>query len=212
MADQVQLRRAEDYLGRVDAVMRVTIADCGPCRLDKYQRRGVLPALIQTIIGQQISIAAASAIHSRLLTLYGGRAPSARALLRTSDQRLRDAGLSRQKVRTFRDLATRVTTRQLNLSALERSTDDDVVEELSQVIGIGAWTAQVFMIFRLGRLDVLPVADLGLLDGAQVLYGLKQRPSAAELTELAVPWRPYRSVACWYLWQGRRRARGQALR
>lgn len=192
--------------------MRATIAGCGPCRLDTYQRRGVLPALIQTIIGQQISIAAASAIHRRLLALYGGRAPSARALLGTSDQRLRDAGLSRQKVRTFRDLATRVTTRQLNLSALERSTDDEVVEELSQVIGIGAWTAQVFMIFRLGRLDVLPVADLGLLDGAQVLYGLQQRPSAEQLTELAAAWRPYRSVACWYLWQGRRRARGQALR
>lgn len=212
MVTSKQLRAAERHLAAADPVMRATVAACGPCKLDQSQRRDALGALYQTIIGQQISTAAAASIHRRFRGLYGGRAPSARALLSTSDERLRSAGLSRPKIACLRDLARRVTHRQLRLRALDSMSDDEVAETLTAVKGIGPWTAEVFMLFRLGRLDLLPVDDLGLLDGAMVLYGLEGRPDGPALERLAEPWRPYRSVGCWYLWQGRRRARGERLR
>ncbi len=205
MAERARLRAAERHLGRVDPVLRAVIEACGLCTLDAERCRRPFPALVQTILGQQISTAAAGSIHRRFLALYGGRPPSARAVLATSEQEFRVAGLSRQKIRTLRDLAERVRARKLGLSELHRLGDDEVTARLTGVKGIGEWTAQVFMIFRLGRLDVLPVNDLGLLDGARVLYGLPERPSARELAGLAEPWRPYRSVGCWYLWQRRRR-------
>ena len=212
MTTPAQLGIAEAHLRRVDPVMRSVIAEIGPCRLDRYWRRQALPALFQTIIGQQISVQAARSIHRRFRALYGGRDPSARRLLSTSDEDLRGAGLSRPKVAYLRDLAGRASSRRLSLSALEHLPDDEVNEALVQVKGIGRWTAEVFMIFRLGRLDMLPVDDIGLLDGAKVLYGLPLRPQESELREIAEPWRPYRSVGCWFLWQGRRRARGIELR
>ncbi|HJO04084.1 MAG TPA: DNA-3-methyladenine glycosylase 2 family protein [Acidobacteriota bacterium] len=192
--------------------MDSVIAEIGPCRLDRYWRRQALGALFQTIIGQQISVQAARSIHRRFRALYGGRDPSARRLLSTSDDDLRAVGLSRSKVAYLRDLARLVSRRRLSLPALERLPDEEVIDALVQVKGIGRWTAEVFMIFRLGRLDMLPVEDIGLLDGAQVLYGLSQRPHEYELREISSPWRPYRSVGCWFLWQGRRRARGMELR
>lgn len=212
MAERAQLRTAERHLRRVDPVLRAVIEACGPCTLDADRCRRPFPALVQTIIGQQISTAAARSIHRRFLRLYGGKAPSARAVLASTEQELRIVGLSRQKIRTLRDLAERVRARKIGLAALQRLGDDEVIVRLTGVKGIGEWTAQVFMIFRLGRLDLLPVNDLGLLDGARVLYGLPQRPSARELTDLAEPWRPYRSVGCWYLWQGRRRWQGDPER
>ncbi|MCG8469554.1 MAG: DNA-3-methyladenine glycosylase 2 family protein [Gemmatimonadetes bacterium] len=184
----------------------------GRCGLDTYWRRNAFPALVGTIIAQQISVAAARTIHRRFRRLFGGRDPSARALLAKTDEELRGAGLSRQKIRSLRDLAEHVTTRTLRLAALERMSDEAAVEALSQVKGIGRWTAEVFLIFRLGRLDVLPVDDLGLLESARLMYGLDERPDAEGLTSLAEPWRPYRSVGCWYLWQGRRLATGRELR
>lgn len=192
--------------------MESVIAEIGPCRLDRYWRRQALPALFQTIIGQQISVQAARSIHRRFRALYGGRNPSARRLLSTPEADLRAVGLSRPKIAYLRDLASRVSSRRLSLGALEHLPDEDVNAALVRVKGIGRWTAEVFMIFRLGRLDMLPVDDIGLRDGAQVLYGLSHRPQEDELREIAEPWRPYRSVGCWFLWQGRRRARGMALR
>lgn len=212
MAERARLRAAERHLGRVDPVLRAVIEACGPCTLDGDGCRRPFPALVQTIIGQQISSAAAGSIHHRFLALYGGKAPSARAVLATGEQELRAAGLSRQKIRTLRHLAERVRARKLGLSGLQRLGDDEVIARLTGVKGIGEWTAQVFMIFRLGRLDLLPANDLGLLDGARILYGLPERPSARELTDLAEPWRPYRSVGCWYLWKGRRRWQGDPER
>ncbi len=212
MTTPARLRAAETHLSRVDPVMRSVIGEIGPCGLERYWRRRALPALFQTIIGQQISVHAARSIHGRFRALYGGRDPSARQLLSTSEKDLRAAGLSRGKVAYLRDLACRVSRRQLSLPSLERLPDEEVIDTLMQVKGVGRWTAEVFMIFRLGRLDMLPVDDIGLLDGAQVLYGLPQRPQGDELRKISEPWRPYRSVGCWFLWQGRRRARGMELR
>lgn len=205
------LRRAERHLASADAVMRQVIAEVGPSGLDATQRGHPFPALVETIVAQQISTAAARAIHARLVQACGGSV-SARRLLLLDDEQLRAAGLSRQKVRYLRDLASRVASRQLPLARLERLDDEAVVEQLTSVKGIGRWTAEIFMIFRLGRLDLMPVDDLGLLDGARVLYGLPERPTGERLLEIAEPWRPYRSVGAWYLWQGRRRARGEATR
>ncbi len=212
MGLQQQLRRAEAHLCRSDPVMRRLVAECGPCRLDGHARRAALPALYRTIIAQQVSLAAGETIYRRLCALYGGRAPSARALLETPFEHLRSVGLSRQKATYLLDLAGCVRSRKLRLTALESMPDEEVIERLTAVKGIGRWTAEVFMIFRLGRLDLLPVDDIGLLDGARVLYGLPERPGAEKLERLAEPWRPYRSVGCWYLWQGRRLTRGQELR
>lgn len=205
------LRVAERHLRSVDPVMDAVITDTGPCRLHEYRRRQPLPALVGSIIAQQISVHAARAIQGRVKALFGGRI-SARKLLAATDEQLRAAGLSPQKIRYLRDLAEHVSSRRLGLRALEDVDDDEVIERLTRVKGIGVWTAQMFLIFRLGRLDVLPVDDLGLLEGARVLYELSERPDEEGFRRLAEPWKPYRSVGCWYLWQGRRRARGDELR
>ena len=207
-----QLRCGERHLRDVDAVMRALVPQAGRCKLDETRRRQAFPALVQTIVAQQISVHAAASIGRRVRGLFGGRSPSARRLREMDEDTLRGAGLSRQKVAYLRDLSDRVADRRLNLAALERMTDEEVLSALTAVKGIGRWTAEVFMMFRLGRLDLLPVDDLGLLDGARILYDLPARPSDAQLLEIGEPWRPYRSIGAWYLWQGRRMSRGDALR
>jgi len=202
------LRRAERSLSRRDSVLRAVIREVGPTTIDEYWRRDAFAALLQTMISQQISIHAAAAIHRRFKALYGGRSPSARRLLATSDDDLRAAGLSRPKVAYMRDLAERVSSRRLVASRLESMSDEEAIAALTAVKGIGIWTAEVFLIFRLGRLDVIPGDDLGLLEGVRQLYGLAERPTPDELREFAERWRPYRSVASWFVWQGRRLAMG----
>lgn len=206
------LRRAERSLARRDPVLRAVIREVGPSSLDAYWRRDAFAALVQTIISQQISIHAAAAIHRRVRALYGGRAPSARRLLATPEDDLRAAGLSRPKVAYLRDLAARVVDRRLRVSRLDDLDDSGAIAELTAIKGIGVWTAEVFLVFRLGRLDVIPADDLGLLEGVRLLYGMEARPSPEELRDFAARWRPYRSVASWYVWQGRRLAMGAATR
>ena len=204
-----QLRSGELHLRAVDGVMKELVPRVGPCALGSRPRRPAFAALVDAIISQQISVHAAAAIRRRFVTLFGGRMPSARRLLLATDEELRTAGLSAQKVRYVQDLSARVASRRLRLGALESLEDDDVVGALAEVKGIGRWTAHIFMIFSLGRLDVLPVDDLGILDGARLLYGLHERPEAVAMTELAECWKPYRSIGSWYLWQGRRLELGE---
>ena len=125
-------------------------------------------------------------------------------LLATDDEALRAVGLSRAKIVCVKDLARRAQDGSLPLRWLERMQDDEIINALTQVKGIGRWTAQMFLIFKLGRLDVLPVGDLGIKDAIRQLYRLRKRPDPRWLARLADPWRPYRSVACWYLWESRR--------
>lgn len=202
------LRRAERSLTRRDPVLRRVIREVGPTTIDSYWRRDAFAALLQTMISQQISIHAAAAIHRRFKALYGGRSPSAKRLLATSEDDLRAAGLSRPKVAYMRDLAERVSSRRLVVSHLESMSDDAAIAALTAVKGIGVWTAEVFLIFRLGRLDVIPGDDLGLLEGVRQLYDMAARPTPDELRVFAERWRPYRSVASWFVWQGRRLAMG----
>ena len=196
---QRHLRVADPSIGRV-------IESIGRCRLHDTPPDRPLPALMRTVISQQLSTNAAATIWRRFLQLYRHRPPPPARLQATSDRLLRGAGLSRQKVACLRDLAARVEDGSLPLGRLSSLADQEVVELLTRIHGIGEWTAQIFLMFQLQRLDVLPAADLGLQDAVWQLRGLGQRPGAGRLVQIAEPWRPYRSVASWYLWRYRRAA------
>ncbi len=202
--DPRELRAAERHLRRVDPVMGDVMAEVGRCRIDETPYHPALAALIYAVISQQISVAAAASIRRKFLALYGGRAPSAARLRATADDDLRAAGLSSRKLRYLKDLAAKVDDGVVRLRRLKAMTDSQVIAELTQVLGIGRWTAEVFLLFRLGRLDVLVADDLGIQDGIQQFYDLRDRPSADRVSQIAEPWRPYRSIGCWYIWHGRR--------
>lgn len=189
-------RAARRHLRRADPVMRALV---GPGDLGPGRRAGGLPALVRAIVSQQLSGKAAQTILERLQRSAGG-AWSAAALLGLSDADFRAAGISRQKMAALRDLARREQQGLLRLRGLGRLGDEQVVERLTQVRGIGRWTAEMYLIFVLNRPDVLSVGDLGLQNAACRLYGLRTRPSPQRFARLAEAWRPYRSVACWYLW------------
>lgn len=157
-------------------------------------------SLVEAIITQQLSGKAADSISGRFKSMYP-RYPRPADVLKTSDAKLRRAGLSKMKVSYIKDLSKKIETREIRIRSLEEKSDEEVVEELTKVKGIGRWTAEMFLIFSLGRLDVLPVGDLGLRKGVQRLFSLDELPDAKKIEELAEGWRPYRTVATWYLWK-----------
>jgi DNA-3-methyladenine glycosylase II len=176
--------------------------------LRKYRTRSLLdapasepfPALVRTITAQQISTKAAATIHGRLVALMAdGVVPL--ALLALTDEQLRGAGLSRQKSAYLRDLATKVESGELPVHALHELSDDEVIDAIVKVKGLGRWSAEMFLMFRLRRPDVLPVDDLGIVNAIQRLYGLRKRPKPDRIRKIAEAWRPFRTVACWYLWR-----------
>ena len=186
-------------LARRDPILRELMRRHGPCGLAASQHTDPFVALLRAIISQQLSAKAASTIAGRVHGLLGGR-PTPAAVSTLSDLQLREAGLSGQKVRYLRDLCVRIDNGTLSLNALDRMSDDQVIEALTRVKGIGRWTAEMFLMFRLQRPDVLPVGDLGIVKAVQRAYGFRSVPSPARLLRLGESWRPYRSVACWYLW------------
>ncbi len=157
-------------------------------------------SLVEAIITQQLSGKAAKSISSRFRSLYK-KYPKPSDVLKTPDSKLQKAGLSKMKISYIKDLSNRIEAKELRLKALHEMSDDQVVAELTKVKGIGRWTAEMFLIFSLGREDVLPVGDLGLKKGIQRLYSLKEIPEEKQIEELAERWRPYRTVATWYLWK-----------
>jgi DNA-3-methyladenine glycosylase II len=166
-------------------------------------------ALVRSIVFQQLSGKAASTIHRRFSELYPNRRIKADRVLDTADERLRSAGLSRQKIGYLRDLSSRVVEGTLPLAHLGRLPDDAIIEHLVQVKGIGRWTAQMFLMFRLGRPDVLPDLDLGIQNAIQRAWGLKKRPLPKQVLEIGEKWSPYASVASWYLWRSLENGDGQ---
>ena len=166
-------------------------------------------ALVRSIVFQQLSGKAAGTIHRRFLELYPGKRARAELVLDTSEPLLRGAGLSRQKIGYLRDLSTRVADRSLPLAHLGRLPDDAIIDHLVQVKGIGRWTAQMFLMFRLGRTNVLPELDLGVQNAIQRAWGLETRPSPKEVAAIGAKWRPYASVASWYLWRSLENGDGQ---
>jgi len=157
-------------------------------------------ALMRTITAQQISTKAAATIYGRLVAMLPKNA-TPDALLALSDEQLRQAGLSRQKSAYLRDLAAKVKSGDLPVHSLHELTDDEVIDAIVKVKGLGRWSAEMFLMFRLRRPDVLPVGDLGIVTAIQRLYGLRKKPKPARIVKIGEAWRPYRTVACWYLWR-----------
>ncbi len=183
--------------GVIDSVGKLPSARAGrPEREDHYG------ALVRSIVGQQLSVLAARAIYGRLIERFGGRPPTPQELLADEPEELRAAaGLSRAKVGFLRSLAEHVISGELELERLDRLPDEEVIAELIAVKGLGEWTSHMFLMFHLERPDVLAVGDLGIRRAIERAYGLKELPSAAEVERIGEPWRPYRSLACRYLWR-----------
>ncbi len=200
---QADLRTAERLLSSRDPRLRPVIRRAGPCGL--APRTKYFELLVASIISQQLSTKVADVIFKRFTDLFPGRRfPTPEEILEMPDETLRATGMSNGKVSFIKDLAARTVDRSIVLSSLARMEDDEVIEMLTQVKGIGVWTVHMFLIFSLGRLDVLPVGDLGIRKGVQLIYELDHLPVAEEIEELAERnrWRPYCSVASWYLWRG----------
>jgi DNA-3-methyladenine glycosylase II len=202
-------RAALAHLRRTDPVLAGIIERVGPYRLEMRRTGTHYDALVRSIVFQQLSGKAAGTIHRRFCELYPGNRPRAELVLATADELLRGAGLSRQKVGYLRDLSARVASRSLPLAHLGRLPDDAIIEHLVQVKGIGRWTVQMFLMFRLGRPDVLPELDLGVQTAIQRAYGLEKRPTPKEVLRMGARWRPYASVASWYLWRSLENGDGQ---
>ena len=193
-----------EHLRASDPVLRGLIDALGP---DERDRRSDRPgehygALVRSIVGQQLSTKAAAAIYGRLAARFDGRAPTPAEVLADDPEELRAAaGLSHAKVGFLRSLAEHVLSGALELDRLDSLSDEDVTAELTAVKGIGPWSAHMFLMFHLQRPDVLPVGDLGIRKAVMKLYGLDELPAPATIETIAEPWRPYRTLACMYLWR-----------
>ena len=196
-----EYRKAERTLARRDPVLRALIRAHGPCALAESQRQDAFTAMVEAIVWQQLSGKAAATIYRRVLATLPGGVLTAGGLIAVPEERLRLAGLSRAKTAYVRDLAARVLDGSLDLVNLDHLDDEAVIAELTKVKGIGRWTAEMFLMFRLHRPDVLPVGDVGIVKGFQRAYRLRKPPTPDRMRAIAEPWRPYRSIASWYLWR-----------
>jgi DNA-3-methyladenine glycosylase II len=195
---------AVEHLRASDETLKAIIDERGPLDLDTRQRgrpEDPYGALLRSIVGQQLSTKAARSIYNRLVELFGGKTPSPQELLDADPEAVRSVGLSNAKVRYVRSLAEHVLSGELELDTLDSLGDEEVEREVTAVKGLGQWTAHMFLIFHLGRPDVLPVGDLGVRRAVERAYGLEELPSAEELERLGERWAPYRSLASLYLWE-----------
>lgn len=194
--------RARRTLLRRDPVLAAAIRGLGPCTIHESRTHHPFVSLARALTSQQLSGKAATTIFNRVLDLVGGRDALTPANVLALDQRqLRAAGLSRQKISYLRDLSERVGDGRLVLDDLEHRPDAEVIEAITAVKGFGVWSAEMFLMFRLNRPDIFPIGDLGIVKGTQKLLGMKTRPSPRTMRRVAERWRPYRSVAAWYLWR-----------
>ena len=180
------------------------VDEIGPLSV-KRRRRGrpddAYGTLVRAITGQQLSTKAAATIYGRLTDRYGGRTPTPQEILATDPRELRALGLSNAKAAYLRDLAEHIVDGELPISELAELPDDEVSRALIAVKGLGRWTIDMFLMFHLGRPDVLPVGDLGLRNAIRVQYGLEELPAPGEMEGIAEAWRPHRTLACLYLWE-----------
>jgi DNA-3-methyladenine glycosylase II len=195
------VEEALDHLRSVDAPLAGLIERVGaydaPVRSDPYA------ALVRAILFQQLAGAAASAIQRRFFALYSDedKPPSPPQMLETTDEQFRSAGVSRQKTGYLRDLAAHVVDGRLNLQALPSLSDAEVIEQVTAVKGLGEWSAHMFLMFHLGRPDVLPIGDLGVRHGMRITYALPELPTPKQALSIGAPWAPFRSVGSWYMWR-----------
>jgi DNA-3-methyladenine glycosylase II len=194
-------RKAVAHLKKVDPVMAEVIGQVGSYKGWPASQGTHFDAVARSIVFQQLSGRAAGTIHGRFQGLYGGRTPLPAELATTSDEQLRAIGLSRQKSAYLKDLGARVTSGDLPIETLHELSDEEIITALTQVKGIGRWTAQMFLMFRLGRPDVLPDLDLGIQKGIQRAYRLRKLPPPERVKKIGAKWAPYRTIASWYLWR-----------
>jgi len=199
---------ARRALAKGDPTMAALIERIGKIDIEERLRRrneerpgDAYGALLRSIVGQQVSTKAARAIYNRVLDLFGGRTPSPRQLLAVSEEELRGAGLSGRKVEYIRDLARHVLDGELELDRLAELDDEQVIEEIVAVRGLGRWTAEMFLLFHLERPDVLSGGDLGIRKAIQIEYGLEEMPTPQETVAFGARWSPHRSLASIYLWE-----------
>lgn len=194
-------KRAVTFLKKADPKLAAVIVEVGPCTFEPAEHLAHFTAITRSIVFQQLSGKAASTIYGRFAALFDEDTPVAHKLIDLSDDQLRAVGLSRQKIGYLRDLATRVHTGDVPLDKLNELSDDEIIAALTSVKGIGRWTAQMFLMFRLGRPDVLPDLDLGIQKGVQRAYRMRKLPTPKRVMEVGAKWAPYRTIASWYLWR-----------
>jgi DNA-3-methyladenine glycosylase II len=191
-------------LANVDPILRHIITQVGPCTLRRYPR--YFTTLCDSIVSQQLSSRVAEVIFARFVALYPHRRPTPQRVAKTPVPRLRTAGLSGQKARYLKELAKGFASGRIRPNRLARQSNEEIIETLTSIHGIGRWTAEMFLIFSLNRLDVLPVGDLGIQKAIQRWYGLRSMPKPRRMQAIGKAWHPYESVACWYLWRSLRLA------
>lgn len=198
---KAQLKKAAKYLSKCDPVLAPVIKRAGLATI--YPHRNYYWELVDSIISQQLSVKAARSIERRFQELFGSEYPEPAAIIKKSPEELRAVGLSNNKARYIQDLAHHVLDGRIRFDQLDSLSNEAVVDELTDVKGIGEWTAHMFLIFCMGRLDVLAVGDLGIRNGVRSLYNLANLPSPQEVRDIAEmhKWHPFESVACWYVWQ-----------
>ncbi|MEO7133879.1 MAG: DNA-3-methyladenine glycosylase [Vicinamibacterales bacterium] len=192
---------ARKHLMKADPTLRLIIKRVGPCQLHAVAPRDAFEALCMAIASQQLSVKAADTIFRRFCDLFPNRKPAPERVMTLTDDQIRAVGFSRPKVSFIKDLATHVLDGGLDLKRLKQHPDDEVMRQLVAVKGIGRWTAEIFLMFRLGRPDIFPADDLGLMNAVHRAYSLRERPDAKRLRKMGELWSPHRSVAAWYLWQ-----------
>lgn len=202
---KVSIAKATEHLRASDPILAKVIEQAGKlpsARQGRPELDDHYGALVRAIVGQQLSVLAARAIYGRLTARFDGRPPTPQEIMADDPEALRAAaGLSRAKVGFLRSLAEHVLSGELELERLDELQDEDVIAELIAVKGIGEWSAHMFLMFHLERPDVLAVGDLGIRRAIERAYGFEALPAPAEMEQLAEPWRPYRTLACRYLWR-----------
>ena len=195
---------AIEHLTKADKVLARLIRKVGPCELKARKRCSPFQALVQSVAHQQLNGIAANTILRRVMALYPQRKfPTPDDVLATTDDKLRGAGLSRAKVAAIKDIAAKTVEGVVPASrVIAKLPDAEILERLTTIRGVGPWTVEMLLIFQLGRLDVLPATDFGVRKGFALAFRLDELPKPAELLEHGERWRPYRSIASWYLWRG----------
>jgi DNA-3-methyladenine glycosylase II len=197
---ELDLQKAAEHLSRNDPVLAAVIARAGLAKFEPHN--DYYGALVNSIIGQQLSVKAAASIKQRFRDLFGGQLPAPEAILEKSVEELRSVGFSNAKANYVRDLAQHVIDGRVRFDKLHSQTNAEIIAELTDVKGVGEWTAHMFLMFCMGRLDVLATGDLGVRNGIRALYGFNDIPTPDQVREIALKnsWHPYESVACWYIW------------
>lgn len=198
--NSIEIENGISHIYNNDKKLATIIDAAGPCNLKPKQ--DYYHALLRSIVSQQLSTVVAGAITERIFSFFNYK-PLPEDIISTSDQKLRSLGLSWAKVRYIKDLSQKIIIKEMHFRGLKMMSDEEIINELTKVKGVGVWTVQMFLIFTLGRLDVLPVNDLGIRRAAKLNYGLRKLPSEERLKKLSKKngWDPYKSIASWYLWR-----------